>query len=135
MNCIKNNIAVFSPHTSWDAVNGGVNDWLLSIFPVATKEVVLPTAEDAKVGAGRFATFSRPIELDTIIRNVKTHVEIPHLRLALAKDKKESELFAVIHSIIDYYCYFKRIRLNRLRYAPVQADRFSSTGHLRQICI
>ncbi|XP_005111922.1 NIF3-like protein 1 isoform X2 [Aplysia californica] len=30
--CAESRIAVFSPHTSYDAVEGGVNDWLLSAF-------------------------------------------------------------------------------------------------------
>ncbi|XP_065558447.1 NIF3-like protein 1 isoform X2 [Artemia franciscana] len=30
--CIENKIAVYSPHTSWDAINGGVNDWLVQAF-------------------------------------------------------------------------------------------------------
>ncbi|XP_014283189.2 NIF3-like protein 1 [Halyomorpha halys] len=30
--CLENKIAVFSPHTSWDAVYGGVNDWLAEAF-------------------------------------------------------------------------------------------------------
>lgn len=30
--CIENKIAIYSPHTSWDSVPGGVNDWLASAF-------------------------------------------------------------------------------------------------------
>lgn len=30
--CIENRIAVFSPHTCYDALHGGVNDWLISPF-------------------------------------------------------------------------------------------------------
>lgn len=30
--CLENKIAVFSPHTSWDAMDGGVNDWLMEPF-------------------------------------------------------------------------------------------------------
>lgn len=30
--CVENRIAVFSPHTSHDVINDGVNDWLLSAF-------------------------------------------------------------------------------------------------------
>lgn len=30
--CLENRIAVYSPHTSYDAVLGGVNDWLISAF-------------------------------------------------------------------------------------------------------
>ena len=29
---IENRIAIYSPHTAYDAVKGGVNDWLLSCF-------------------------------------------------------------------------------------------------------
>lgn len=30
--CIENRIAIYSPHTSYDALAGGVNDWLLQAF-------------------------------------------------------------------------------------------------------
>lgn len=35
MLCIENKIAVFSPHTSWDIVKGGLTDWLSSPFEFA----------------------------------------------------------------------------------------------------
>ena len=30
--CVEERIAVFSPHTSWDAVHGGINNWLLQPY-------------------------------------------------------------------------------------------------------
>lgn len=30
--CVENRIAIYSPHTSYDALAGGVNDWLLQAF-------------------------------------------------------------------------------------------------------
>ncbi|XP_074599500.1 NIF3-like protein 1 isoform X2 [Brevipalpus obovatus] len=33
--CIENRIAIYSPHTALDAVNGGINDWLLSAFDLS----------------------------------------------------------------------------------------------------
>lgn len=30
--CLESRIALYSPHTSWDAVAGGVNDWLIGAF-------------------------------------------------------------------------------------------------------
>jgi dinuclear metal center YbgI/SA1388 family protein len=30
--CIENRIAVYSPHTSWDSIEGGINDWILEPF-------------------------------------------------------------------------------------------------------
>jgi dinuclear metal center YbgI/SA1388 family protein len=32
LKCIKHGIAVYSPHTSWDAVENGINQWLISAF-------------------------------------------------------------------------------------------------------
>jgi len=32
LKCIENKIAVYSPHTTWDSINGGMNDWILSVF-------------------------------------------------------------------------------------------------------
>lgn len=32
LKCIKHGISVYSPHTSWDAVDDGVNQWLTSAF-------------------------------------------------------------------------------------------------------
>lgn len=30
--CIERRIAVYSPHTSWDSVQEGVNDWIINAF-------------------------------------------------------------------------------------------------------
>ena len=30
--CIENRIAVYSPHTAWDTIDGGINDWILQAF-------------------------------------------------------------------------------------------------------
>ena len=30
--CLENKIALYSPHTAWDCVRGGVNDWLVQPF-------------------------------------------------------------------------------------------------------
>lgn len=30
--CIEKRIAVYSPHTTWDSIDGGINDWILEAF-------------------------------------------------------------------------------------------------------
>ncbi len=30
--CIENRIAIYSPHTTWDSIEGGINDWILDAF-------------------------------------------------------------------------------------------------------
>jgi len=37
---IENRVAIYSPHTSWDAVQGGVNDWLCKAFTCEKVEPV-----------------------------------------------------------------------------------------------
>lgn len=39
--CLEKRIAVFSPHTCWDAVTSGINDWLIQPFGQYLTQVVL----------------------------------------------------------------------------------------------
>ncbi|GIX84916.1 NIF3-like protein 1 [Caerostris extrusa] len=45
MKCIANNIAIYSPHTACDAVEGGVNDWLLKCFDITCILPIKPVHE------------------------------------------------------------------------------------------
>lgn len=49
---LENRISLYSPHTSWDCVRGGVNDWLASAFHFAESTPILP-GTDPNFGAGR----------------------------------------------------------------------------------
>ncbi|CAF1114258.1 unnamed protein product [Adineta ricciae] len=40
LKCILHGIAVYSPHTSWDAVENGVNQWLISAFGTNGEEYI-----------------------------------------------------------------------------------------------
>ncbi|XP_037091275.1 NIF3-like protein 1, partial [Pollicipes pollicipes] len=41
--CLENRIAVYSPHTCYDALNGGVNDWLCEAFGRARVTPLTPS--------------------------------------------------------------------------------------------
>ncbi|XP_062592981.1 NIF3-like protein 1 [Saccostrea cucullata] len=41
--CIENRIAIYSPHTSYDALAGGVNDWLMEAFDTKSTSPVTPS--------------------------------------------------------------------------------------------
>lgn len=87
--CIKNNIAVFSPHTSWDAVRGGVNDWLAEALPIAESRPIMAYQTDSDIGAGRFCTLTDEITVGDAVDRIKKHIGIDHLRLALARNQTE----------------------------------------------
>ena len=43
--CIENRIAIYSPHTSYDAVKGGVNDWLIQCFGPGDVQPLIPSMD------------------------------------------------------------------------------------------
>ncbi|XP_037276909.2 NIF3-like protein 1 [Rhipicephalus microplus] len=77
--CLERGIAVYSPHTAWDAVEGGANDWLASCLgPSSTTE---PLTTD---GAGRRLHLDPPVALEELATRLRTHVGASKVRLALA---------------------------------------------------
>lgn len=86
--CLENRVALYSPHTAWDAVSGGVNDWLASFLTSSISRPITPSPVDPdRVGAGRVLTLADPISLDTLINRFKEHIGIPHLNVAIGSDQ------------------------------------------------
>ena len=82
IDCLVNKIALYSPHTAFDAVEGGVNDWLLKPFgqgDVKPLEEVQPG-----IGPGRFITLTNQVSLEDAVNMLKQHLKLPHVRLAAA---------------------------------------------------
>jgi len=60
--CVENRVAVFSPHTSWDCVPGGINSWLLAPYgPAEVSPVTLSTSKQHPGG------FSHSISLAGVV--------------------------------------------------------------------
>lgn len=38
--CLENRIALYSPHTAWDSVRNGVNDYLANALPIKNSEPI-----------------------------------------------------------------------------------------------
>ena len=47
LKCVENRIAVYSPHTSHDAVKGGVNDWLIGCFGQGDVQPIMQSFESS----------------------------------------------------------------------------------------
>jgi putative NIF3 family GTP cyclohydrolase 1 type 2 len=75
----QHNIAVYSPHTAVDAVEGGLNDFLAEIitedesyvFGECEKKVIRPIAGSETTGYGRLATLGNPTKLSILIDTFK----------------------------------------------------------------
>lgn len=88
--CLENRIALYSPHTSWDSVRGGVTDWLLKSLPHTNSKVILPakdTGNGADVGAGRIADLAKPLTLAQSIESVKQHTGIRNVQVGLGVNR------------------------------------------------
>lgn len=85
--CIKNDIAIYSPHTACDAARGGVNDWIVKgLGDVLSSAPITPTPNDPTTGIGRLVTLSEPYPtLETLIARMKKHFGISTLQLAVRR--------------------------------------------------
>ena len=84
MKCITNNIAVYSPHTCWDSIDNGVNDWIASCFDCSTKIPITPNSTLLNAGMGRIITLATPMPLNNVCNILKSHLGIEHLRVGHA---------------------------------------------------
>ncbi|KAL5263714.1 hypothetical protein ACHWQZ_G008925 [Mnemiopsis leidyi] len=84
MKCIAKNICVYSPHTCWDSVNKGVNDWIASCFTCSSKIPITPNSTLQNAGMGRIITLAAPLSLNVVCDILKTHLGIKYLRVGHA---------------------------------------------------
>ncbi|XP_050672580.1 NIF3-like protein 1 [Leptidea sinapis] len=89
-NLLENRIALYSPHTSWDSVKGGVNDWLASAFPVRECAPILPK-ENPTVGPGRILELETSISLSDAVSKVKALTGLNYVRVAVGKNKEMND--------------------------------------------
>ncbi|KAJ0180463.1 hypothetical protein K1T71_003867 [Dendrolimus kikuchii] len=92
---LENRIALYSPHTSWDSVKGGVNDWLASAFNVFESVPIVPGSEP-HFGAGRFLNLTSKVTLSEAVTKVKSLTGLEYVRLALAKGKEINDEISTV---------------------------------------
>ena len=92
LTCARESIAVFSPHTSWDAAPGMLNDWLIDGVATAAGGALATSAPvkraggaagEAGAGDGRVGTLRAPTTLASIIAGVKAHLQLPSVAVSL----------------------------------------------------
>lgn len=99
--CLEHKIALFSPHTSWDAVHGGVNDWLFHTLNVSAEEsraISCPDPEQPMVGGGRVYKLTGPAPIELLVRNLKKNAQLNSVQVALADAKlcaKETMVYKI----------------------------------------
>lgn len=85
--CMENKIALYSPHTSWDSVTNGVNDWLAAALPLASAQPVLENLSNPSFGAGRICVIQGELTLGAAVDRIKAYTKLKDLKLAIAVNR------------------------------------------------
>ncbi|XP_015118330.1 NIF3-like protein 1 [Diachasma alloeum] len=80
--CLEYKIALYSPHTSFDSVRGGVNDWLAGAFETSTCRPIQPSSQNLQNGMGRICTLKTPITDQEAVNLIKRRTNLSYVRLA-----------------------------------------------------
>lgn len=87
VDCIRNNIQVYSAHTNLDCAHGGVNDTLCDKLGVSPVETI---ADFVKI-----AEFPEPMTLDSFILKLKISLNAPKIKIINPQNKQEIRKIAV----------------------------------------
>ncbi|XP_058127204.1 NIF3-like protein 1 [Anopheles ziemanni] len=82
--CLRNGIAVYSPHTSWDSVTNGVNDWLANALPLASSQPILENLSNPSYGGGRICVVKGELTLQEAVQRIKQHTKLEHVMVGVA---------------------------------------------------
>ena len=104
MKCISRGITVYSPHTCWDSMENGVNDWLGSCFEAKSKFSITPNNSVPNAGMGRILTLATALPLTEVCDILQNHLEVKHLRLGHADydqwiERDQSKQYDMISTI------------------------------------
>ncbi|MEO0477935.1 MAG: Nif3-like dinuclear metal center hexameric protein [Planctomycetota bacterium] len=103
LRCAERGLAVYSPHTAWDAVEGGATDWLSDGLDLpSTRSPIEPDASagdpaggDVLAGHGRLLRLETPARLDDLIPRIKSRLGLDRLRIAQGRRAEEIRTIAV----------------------------------------
>lgn len=82
--CLENKIALYSPHTSWDCIKNGVNDWLANSLPHKNIQPIVISEADNNNGMGRvFDLLDDKLSLKDVIAMIKDYINVPAVHVTI----------------------------------------------------
>lgn len=102
INLIKNDIGLYSSHTNWDSVKGGLNDEFVKILGFEESKIIEKNPSDFTAGVGRIVKLKEDITIEEIINIVKDKLNLKSLRFSGELKKKVRTISLVNGSGEDY---------------------------------
>ena len=84
---IKHDIAIYSAHTSLDAVPGGINTRLADILGITNYRVLVPSEANPAVGLGAIGQLKEPMAFDSFLEFVRDTLHTTYIRYTSPVDK------------------------------------------------
>ncbi|KAJ2518156.1 hypothetical protein H4217_003510 [Coemansia sp. RSA 1939] len=91
LRCASAGVSIYTPHTSLDSCEDGINDWLAAsvgegaVVPItpASPEVAAAAGQH-NAGSGRLVTLATPLPLSAVVERVKQRLGLERIRVARA---------------------------------------------------
>ncbi|TPX67942.1 hypothetical protein SpCBS45565_g03494 [Spizellomyces sp. 'palustris'] len=99
LKCAASGVSIFSPHTALDNCVSGINDWLARGLGIGQTTVINaikdPPADQLGSGSGRIHLLEKPVDIHEMVRRVKSHLKLAHVRLATPTQNKQISSIAI----------------------------------------
>lgn len=100
---IKNDINLYSAHTNWDSVKGGLNDTLVKMLGFEEGIIIERNQADSEAGIGRFIELKEEMNVIDVINLIKSSLRIKNLRYSGDLDESIKKIAIVNGSGQDYF--------------------------------
>ena len=99
---IENGVAVYSPHTSFDSAESGINQQLAKLFGLMDVQPIRPQVDSAGLGRGRFGKVSGSLKLAEFLAGVRSAVGAGHLEFSGSRDASVSTVAVACGAAIEF---------------------------------
>lgn len=102
IDAIKNDIAIYSSHTNFDMLSGGLNDYVADLLELEdTTALVYETSKE--FGIGRIGKLKSEMDINRFSRYVIKKLNLSDIRVVIGSDKNIEKVAVVNGSGIEYW--------------------------------
>ena len=106
---IKNDINLYSAHTNWDSVKGGLNDTLVKILGFEEGIIMERNKLSKEAGIGRVVNLKEEMKVIDVINLIKSSLGVENLRYSGDLDEYVKKIAIVNGSGQDFFCDAKNL--------------------------
>merc|ERR1712106_200235 len=106
--CVENKVAVFSPHTSWDCVPGGINTWLVSPYGIGkarpvtlSTSTIFPGGFSHTISLTGVAVATEELQPLLAMPGISVSIDTTAVTISCTKDKLADILSSLPSSLVD----------------------------------